>query len=113
MRLRKGPVIAALYPVGMLLVQLVVAVLTAWVLAFVIGGLGSPAAAVSGAVVRPLSSRWRWRWGWSVRSRFCAGSRRRDGKLFAYYLMHDYAYSARLQGRQSARVGGADGRVRR
>jgi hypothetical protein len=58
MRLRKGPVIAALYPVGMLLAQL---------------GL---AAAV-----------WLLRW-----------FKRKDGRFYAYYLMHDYAFGAATRG---------------
>ncbi|GGG75514.1 hypothetical protein GCM10011415_25110 [Salipiger pallidus] len=90
MRLRKGPVIAALYPVGMLLAQLVLAVLLGWA-AFGIASLASPwigiAAPIIGAalwaVVVGLVLRW---------------FKARDGKLFAYYLMHDYAYSARHKG---------------
>ncbi|MEQ8900432.1 MAG: hypothetical protein RID11_08145 [Roseovarius sp.] len=82
MRLRKGPVIAALYPVGVLLTQLGLALLAAW-------GLGQglavlhPLAAWGGLVVVPLILGW---------------FRRMDGRFFAYYLMHDYAYSARHLG---------------
>lgn len=87
MRLRKGPLIAALYPVGMLLVQLAVAVALGGVLLWVgaaVGGLvGALAGAVLGAGVAVAVLRW---------------FKARDGKLFAYYLMHDYAYSAQLRG---------------
>ena len=90
MKLRKGPVIAALYPVGMLLLQLLVAcalgglvyalasLLSPWLAwgAVPLGFAGATATAV--AVLRWFKSR--------------------DGKLFAYYLMHDYAYSARYRG---------------
>ncbi len=90
MRLRKGPVIAALYPIGMLLLQLVVAVLLGWllysvvtyfaadsgVLARLIGGIGALALMV-------FVLRW---------------FKAKDGKLFAYYLMHDYSYSAKWKG---------------
>ncbi len=83
MRLRKGPVIAALYPVGMLLMQLALAVaigggLAVWLTPWV--GLLAvlPALALSVAVMR-------W-------------FRKIDNRLFAYYLMHDYAYSARQRG---------------
>ncbi|WP_424833733.1 hypothetical protein [Ruegeria sp.] len=84
MRLRKGPVIAALYPVGMLLLQLLVAMLVIW---GVVAALGP----------------WLGSWGWLAAA---AGGyallwwfRRIDNRLFVYYLMHDYAYSARLRGR--------------
>ncbi|SEG11809.1 hypothetical protein SAMN04488045_1910 [Thalassococcus halodurans] len=90
MRLRKGPVIAALYPIGMLLLQLVVAVLIGWllyslviyfaaefgVLARLIGGIAALALMV-------FVLRW---------------FKAKDGKLFAYYLMHDYSYSAKWKG---------------
>jgi hypothetical protein len=82
MRLRKGPVIAALYPVGFLLVQLGVAVLLAW-------GLGQLFA---------LAHQW-LAWGGVVAIPFVLEwFRRKDNKFFAYYLMHDYAYSARHLG---------------
>lgn len=90
MRLRKGPVIAALYPIGMLLLQLVVAMLLGWllysvatyfaaefgVLARLIGGIAALALMV-------FVLRW---------------FKAKDGKLFAYYLMHDYSYSAKWKG---------------
>ncbi|WP_297771601.1 hypothetical protein [uncultured Roseovarius sp.] len=82
MRLRKGPVIAALYPVGFLLAQLGLALLAAWVLGHVLALL-HPLAAWGGLVVVPLILEW---------------FRRMDGRFFAYYLMHDYAYSARHLG---------------
>jgi hypothetical protein len=95
MRLRKGPVIAALYPIGMLLLQLAVALALAYGVAAGLlwgGGLVLPEGAqwlaaliatlvASGALIAVL----RW-------------FRARDGRFFAYYLMHDYAHSARLNG---------------
>ena len=36
--------------------------------------------------------------------------KRMDRRLFAYYLMHDYAYYGAAAGGESARSGGADGR---
>ncbi|MBO9445149.1 hypothetical protein [Ruegeria sp. R14_0] len=83
MRLRKGPVIAALYPVGMLLAQLFLAIVLtlalSWAFRPFLGWIGMiPAvAAACGLLI--------W-------------FRKLDGKLYAYYLMHDYAYSARLRG---------------
>jgi len=83
-RLRKGPVLAALYPVFMLSAQLGVAGLLAlvsvWIFASFIpvwGALGF------GVAVLAL-----------VMMKF----RQIDKRLFAYYLLHDYAFSARYRG---------------
>lgn len=90
MRLRKGPVIAALYPVGMLILQLVAACLTAGLLAWSIilllpwlGAAGGILGAFAGIAVAVAELRW---------------FKALDNKFFAYYLMHDYAYSARWNG---------------
>ncbi|MCR9115114.1 MAG: alpha/beta hydrolase, partial [Rhodobacteraceae bacterium] len=82
MRLRKGPVIAALYPVGFLLVQLGIALLIAWGLGRALA-LIHPLAGWAGLIVVPFVLEW---------------FRRKDNKFFAYYLMHDYAYSAQSRG---------------
>ncbi|SEO28839.1 hypothetical protein SAMN04490248_103175 [Salinihabitans flavidus] len=83
MRLRKGPVIAALYPVVFLLVQLVLALLVAWGLGRLLT-LALPGwTAVLGLAVVPFILNW---------------FRRMDSRFFAYYLMHDYAYSAASNG---------------
>jgi len=82
MRLRKGPVIAALYPVGFLIAQLILALLLAWGLGCLLA-IWQPWAAWGGLVVVPVVLEW---------------FRRMDGRFFAYYLMHDYAYSARYLG---------------
>jgi hypothetical protein len=91
MRLRKGPVIAALYPVGMLLVQLLLAC-AVWAIAWRLGAsiFGTPGAwlgAGLGAVGFVAVLRW---------------FKSKDGKFFAYYLMHDYAYSAASRGANPA-----------
>jgi len=100
MWLRKGPVIAALYPVGMLLVQLLLAVGgglaagavarfgIAWLAGLIAGPqlsglLGSLAYFAVSLPLMVLILRW---------------FKSKDGKLYAYYLMHDYAYSARYKG---------------
>ncbi|MGR3627248.1 MAG: hypothetical protein ACU0A0_13310 [Limimaricola sp.] len=90
MRLRKGPVIAALYPVVMLLMQLAVAL-----------GLGAFAGGFAGRLAV-------WAGGpgalafWPVLALVAAAVleafRRHDRRLFAYYLMHDYAFAARWGG---------------
>ena len=81
-RLRRGPLIAALYPVGFLLVQLLLALLAA----FGVGawpGLIHPWLGWGGLIVVPLVLEW---------------FRRNDNRFLVYYLMHDYAYSARYGG---------------
>jgi hypothetical protein len=83
MRLRKGPVIAALYPVLFLLVQLLVALLAGYGLYRALGLVLPWWAALVGFAVVPALLHW---------------FKARDNKFFAYYLMHDYAYSASTKG---------------
>ncbi|OAN74629.1 hypothetical protein A8B82_17890 [Sulfitobacter sp. EhC04] len=83
MKLRKGPVIAALYPVGMLLGQLGIA-LALWLLIFKVVGLLHP---LVGLITGAFAFLWLLRW-----------FKKKDGKFFAYYLMHDYAYAAATRG---------------
>ena len=90
MRLRKGPVIAALYPIGMLLFQLFAAVALGWLIYRLGSGFGAIGQAIGaglGVCVTIASLRW---------------FKRIDNKLFAYYLMHDYAFSARWNGANPA-----------
>jgi len=100
MWLRKGPVIAALYPIGMLILQALVALgiglLTAGLTAVAMGRLmalfapGLPlagkqglAAVLIGALVVVALLKW---------------FKKIDNKLYVYYLMHDYSYSAASRG---------------
>ena len=85
MRLRKGPVIAALYPVVFLLGQLALAGLV--LRGSIALGARLPYGAWLGAAVGLVA-------GWGLLLWF----RRMDAKIFAYYLMHDYAYSAQFKG---------------
>lgn len=78
MRLRKGPILAALYPVVMLLLQLGLALAVGGVLAAWL-----PWGAIPGLAAALL---------------ILQGFRRLDGWLFAHYLMHDYAFTARARG---------------
>jgi len=93
MWLRKGPVIAALYPIGMLLLQLLVAVLLAWFVG------ANVAKGVKVLVDWPSIARLV---GWGTALPLIAvilrWFRKIDNKLFAYYLMHDYAYEAQAKG---------------
>ncbi|WBU62889.1 hypothetical protein [Paracoccus aerodenitrificans] len=84
MRLRRGPVIAALYPVVVLLAQALAAGLAGWLAGWLVSVvatwfLGLPVA----LIVFVLGLRL-WR--------------RLDGRIFAYYLMHDYAFTAQNGG---------------
>ena len=83
MRLRKGPMIAALYPVVFLLGQLVLALLAGWGLGRLVGQVHWALGVAAGAAMV-----------WALLDLF----RRWDNKVFAYYLMHDYAYSAQFGG---------------
>ncbi len=94
MWLRKGPVIAALYPVGMLLLQLTVALLLSALvgellvdaLEWVAGDTGLLGTSIEwGVLAGGTVAGLRW-------------FRKHDNRFFAYYLMHDYAYSARWRG---------------
>ncbi len=93
MWLRKGPVIAALYPIGMLLLQLLLAVLVAWFVG------ANVAKGVKVLVDWPTVARLV---GWGAALPLIVvilrWFRKIDNKLFAYYLMHDYAYEAQSKG---------------
>ncbi|GAB4388108.1 hypothetical protein [Albidovulum sp.] len=97
-RLRKGPVIAALYPVVMLLLQLALAAALGLAAAGLTGrALGAalpPAVAVpvQGVVLT------------TVLAAVLAWFRARDGRVFAYYLMHDYAFTTAMRGAYPPRL---------
>ncbi|MEE9428636.1 MAG: hypothetical protein V3V25_10855 [Paracoccaceae bacterium] len=85
MWLRKGPIIAAFYPIGMLLLQ----ALVAFLFARIIGGLVSwitiaGAGWVVGVPIFVVVLQW---------------FKKNDSRFYAYYLMHDYAFNARLRGK--------------
>ncbi len=92
MRLRKGPIIAALYPIFALMLQLAFALglgagTVVLVMAVVPGQIGAALAVGLGTAAVVAMLRW---------------FKRKDGKFFAYYLMHDYAYSAQSRGANPA-----------
>ncbi|MCF2872704.1 hypothetical protein L0664_16660 [Octadecabacter sp. G9-8] len=111
MWLRKGPVIAALYPVGMLILQLLLAVGLG---VFAAKLLGFSLTSGAGAILSVLGSgdtsdldfsilEWgrliaQWALGLWIVSIVLRWFKKKDGKFFAYYLMHDYAYSAHWKG---------------
>lgn len=85
MRLRVGPILAALYPVVMLVLQLFVAAAFAGVAFWLGTNMLHWAVGVllgAGGLVGIL----RWFKG-------------KDAQIFAYYLMHDYGFSAQFRGR--------------
>ncbi|MFN3992027.1 MAG: hypothetical protein ACK4IU_03860 [Tabrizicola flagellatus] len=93
MRLRKGPMIAALYPIAVLILQAVIALLVLFLAAkavawawLVLVGPGSPGHWV--AILFGLLA------GWLT----LRGFRAMDHRVYAYYLMHDYAFTAGLKG---------------
>jgi hypothetical protein len=104
MRLRKGPVIAALYPVGMLIVQALLALLAAVLaaralsLGLTAGGAAFTASPVDDTVQAVARVVLTWALGGVVAWRVLTWFKQQDGRFFAYYLMHDYAFSARWMG---------------
>ena len=87
MRLRRGPVIAALYPVAFLMLQLILAATVAGLLGYI------------GYELLPLSLCWiGFVVGLVAAVMLLRAGRRMDNRILAYYLMHDYAFSAGLRG---------------
>ena len=84
MRLRKGPVIAALYPILMLTAQLLVSMLAGWAAGAVVAWF---VPGVAGAALG-------WIAGVALLVAGLRVFRSQDNRFFAYYLMHDYAFSA-------------------
>ena len=82
-RLRKGPVLAALYPIVTLMLQLALALVLGAGVAAGFWGLVSPWLAPLGGLAVGL---------------VLLLLRREDGRIFAYYLMHDFAFSAQAKG---------------
>ena len=89
MRLRKGPMIAALYPIFALLAELAVAVtlglLVAWAAMVLV-----PDFALYHLLCLTVAT--------LVATVILKRFRKADGKFYAYYLMHDYAHTAQLHG---------------
>ena len=83
MGLRKGPMIAALYPIGMLLIQLAVATAAAFGL-YRLAALLHPALGLVAAL--------------AMFTLILRTFRKYDNRLYAHYLMHDYAFTAQNHG---------------
>ncbi len=92
MKLRKGPVIAALYPVVFLILQLLLALVLARVISWGLGAFLVPWLGAGGAIAA-------WALALGAGYALLVWFKSKDNKLFAYYLMHDYAYSAQSKGK--------------
>ena len=103
--MRKGPVLAALYPVFMLLGQLFAALLVGGILGGTVAGVFYWLLALAGldtgvivTVVTGLALALKYGiWG-TVVVVMLRWFKSLDHKLYAYYLMHDYAFSAGNRG---------------
>ena len=98
MWLRKGPVIAALYPVGMLLAQLALALGAGAVLGGVAVWALTWALATVGQTAGPAALLVRWAVTLGIAAVVLRWFKRQDRRFFAHYLMHDFAFSARWGG---------------
>jgi len=107
--LAKGPVLAAFYPVVMLLGQLMLAVLGAFVLASLAGVVtfqaGTFFSRLIGSSPDPNGLLWTvvgtsvfWMVFLPTAVKTLQWFKSKDEKTFAYYLMHDYAYTAKRRG---------------
>ena len=107
--LAKGPVVAALYPIVMLIAQLAVALIGASVLAgaAVWATYRMARAAMVYLEIGAMPDSWLWTLVgagvfWALFLPLTLGALRffksKDDKVFAYYLMQDYAYSASKRG---------------
>jgi hypothetical protein len=107
--LAKGPVLAALYPVLMLLGQLLVAVVAAASLASFAGWLTLTGGAALNSLFGMAPDTGSWIWllvggavFWviflPISVMILRWFKSKDDKTFAYYLMHDYAYTAKRRG---------------
>ncbi|NHF72535.1 hypothetical protein [Paracoccus xiamenensis] len=84
MRLRRGPVLAALYPIAVLLAQALVAGFAGWLAGWLVSLVATWWAGLPVALVVFVLGLRQWR--------------KLDGKIFAYYLMHDFAFTAQNGG---------------
>lgn len=86
MKLRRGPVIAALYPIAVLLVQFLIALGLFFLLLWPFTQLPALGHGIGYLVAGGGA--------YALLTWF----KKKDGKFFAYYLMHDYGFSARWRG---------------
>lgn len=99
MWLRKGPVIAALYPVAMLLAQLIVSILAGVVMGTILTRTVDTITGMANWTMPEWVGPTLW---WpvllAVATLCLRWFKSKDNLIFAYYLMHDYAYGASTKG---------------
>lgn len=102
----KGPVLAALYPIVALLLQLALALLLGvWLGGLVVGGVEWMAASLGlGSGLGVVALLLRWGIALPVAWRILRWFRDNDRLFFAYYLMNDYAYTASCGGAYPAEL---------
>lgn len=91
MRLRKGPMIAALYPIALLIVQLLIAMVCGVAIWALVGRMLPADAGLLGPVARMVAAL-------AAVPFVLMWFRRMDNRVFAWYLMHDYAFTAQYDG---------------
>ncbi|MCK0148918.1 hypothetical protein MWU54_02695 [Marivita sp. S6314] len=99
--LPKGPLIAALYPIGVLILQLIAALLVAHLVGWGLSTLFQAAALWllgDGAVTRWGMALLYWTPFFVIVVLILRWFKAQDRKIYAYYLMHDFAFSASRKG---------------
>lgn len=99
--LPKGPLIAALYPIGVLILQLIAALLVAHLTGWALSTLFSAAALWAfggGAILIWGASLLYWTPFFAIVVLILRWFKSRDRRIYAYYLMNDYAFSASHRG---------------
>ena len=99
--LPKGPLAAALYPIGVLILQLLAALLAAHLVGWGLGTLFGAAilwAIGPGAVLNWATSLLYWTPFFAIVVLVLRWFKAQDRRIYAYYLMHDYAFSAGHKG---------------
>jgi hypothetical protein len=99
--LPKGPLVAALYPIGVLILQLLAALLVAHLVGWALSTLFAAAvlwAIGPGAILDWGTSLLYWAPFFVIVVLILRWFKSKDRRLYAYYLMHDYAFSASCNG---------------
>ena len=99
--LPKGPLAAALYPIGVLILQLLAAFLAAHLVGWTLGTLFEAAilwAIGPGAILSWGTSLLYWTPFFVIVVLVLRWFKSQDRRIYAYYLMHDFAFSASRKG---------------
>jgi len=99
--LPKGPLVAALYPIGVLILQLLAALLAAHLVGWALSTLFGAAtlwAIGPGVLLNWGTSLLYWTPFFAIVVLILRWFKAQDRRIYAYYLMHDYAFSASRKG---------------